>query len=348
MSRQLALDTICLKPTGEWAHTDYSLEYHTELRRKLTGLEPNAPGELRAFYDACQIDFLFGTYDGLLGNWGARGRATDMGHAEYATGGTDLRQPKESPFKTQEEVWAFDPAAEYGLPDRQEQIDSYQQLLDQRREAFPNQLSTGGYYKTIISGCIQAFGWEMLLLAAADRDKFETVMDRFFRFTQHHMNCWAETDAEVIIQHDDFVWTLGPFVSPEVYRKAIIPRFGELWKPLKAKGKKVLFCSDGTFDMFAEDLVAAGADGLIFEPMNDFGKMVDKLGDSTCLVGSAVDCRDLTFGTWETVEASLARTFKLLEKCRGVILATGNHLPPNIPQPMIERYLQYLSDHRRK
>jgi len=27
---------------------------------------------------------------------------------------------------------------------------------------------------------------------------------------------------------------------------------------------------DGTFDMFAGDIVAAGADGLCFEPSNDF------------------------------------------------------------------------------
>ena len=46
----------------------------------------------------------------------------------------------------------------------------------------------------------------------------------------------------------------------------------------RAAGKKVLFCSDGDFREFAGDIVAAGADGLIFEPVNDFGWLVDRFG----------------------------------------------------------------------
>lgn len=348
MSRQLALDCIHLRPTDRFGHTEYSLEYHHELRRKLTGLEPGAPGEPAAFYDACGLDFLWSTNDGLHGNWGARGRCTDMGHAVYATDGSDLRQPKHCPFDTPEEVWAFDPSAEYGLPDKAEQIAAYEKAVMSRWESCPNQLTTGGYYKTIISGCIQAFGWDMLLLAAADKAKFEQVMDRFFRFTLHHMECWAETTVPVIIQHDDFVWSAGPFMDPAIYRKAIIPRFAELWKPLKAAGKKVMFCSDGDLSMFAEDLVAAGADGLIFEPVNDFGQMAEKLGDSTCLVGSYVDCRTQTFGTWDEVKADIDRTLEVARRCKGVILAVGNHMPSNIPQPMVEQYLAYIEANRER
>jgi len=82
------------------------------------------------------------------------------------------------------------------------------------------------------------------------------------------MQAWAQTSAEAVIQHDDFVWTSGPFMRPEIYRRVLIPRYAALWKPLRAAGKKVLFCSDGNFMEFAEDIVAAGADALIFEPCN--------------------------------------------------------------------------------
>jgi hypothetical protein len=57
------------------------------------------------------------------------------------------------------------------------------------------------------------------------------------------------------------------------------------------------FCKPAQGDAdFVEDVAAAGADGFIFEPCNDFGVMVDKFGSSKCLVGSFVDCRDLTLG----------------------------------------------------
>ena len=268
-----------------------------------------------------------------------------MGHAEYAAGGTDMRPESPSPFQSVEEVWAFDAVKEYGLPDFREQVAAYEAAYQNMTASFPGQLATGGYYKTIVSGAIQAFGWDMLLTAAADQAKFERVLDSIFRFTLFHMEAWAQTTAPVLIQHDDFVWTAGPFMDPAFYRQAIIPRFAELWKPLHKAGKKVLFCSDGTFTMFAEDIVAAGADGLIFEPSNDFGFMVERFGRSICLVGSAVDCRQMTYGTWAEVRAQVDRTLALAPQCRGLMVAVGNHIPANVSDEMCAQYMAYLQQH---
>lgn len=344
MSREIALDTISLKETPRIAHTEYSLNYHTDYILKKTKASKIDLNAIRKFYDIWMIDFLWNTDDGLHGDWEKFGRATDMGHAEYAIDGSDKRIPKECPFKSPEDVWNFDTVAEYGLPDFDEQVSAYESNIQRLRDDFPNQLSTGGYYKTIVSGAIQAFGWEMFLLALSDISKMEKVIDSFFRFTLFHMEAWAKTSAEVIIQHDDFVWTGGPFMRPEIYRKVIIPRYAELWKPLHRSGKKVLFCSDGNFMGFAEDIVNAGADGLIFEPCNDFGFMVERFGGSTVLVGSFVDCRDLTFGKWEVVRASIDKTVELAKKFKGIMFAVGNHLPPNIPSEMMERYIGYLKE----
>jgi hypothetical protein len=340
-SRQIALDNIWLRPAARWGHTQYSLEYHQEYLARHTGLAADSTERLRRGYDRLGMDFLWHTQDGLI-EWAKAGRATDMGHASYATDGSDMRQPVTCPFTTEDEVWAFDAVQEYGLPDFDEQVRSYEAILQAARRDYPNQLTTGGYYKTIISGAIEAFGWDMLLLAAADIGRMERVFDSFFRRTRFYMEAWAQTSAEVIIQHDDFVWARGPFMRPDVYRRILIPRYAELWKPLHAAGKKVLFCSDGNFTQFAGDIVDAGADGLIFEPCMDFGFMVENFGQTTCLVGSFVDCRDLTFGKWDIVRADLDRTFVQLARCNGALMAVGNHLPPNIPGEMLDRYFDYM------
>ena len=345
MSRQLALDTIALKPVARLAHTEYSLEYHQSYVARVAGAAADDLARWRRFYDAWDFDFLWSSNDGLNGDWGRRGRATDMGQAAYAADGSDQHNPQTSPFAEPEEVWAFDAVAEYGLPEFTAQVAAYEAQAQSARVNFPNQLTTGGYYKTIISGAIQAFGWDMLLVAAAEPARMEKVLDSIFRFTLHHMRAWAETSVEVVIQHDDFVWTQGAFLHPEFYREVIIPRYAELWKPLHAKGKKVLFCSDGDFREFADDIVAAGADGLIFEPVNDFACMVERFGDRICLVGSAVDCRDLTLRDWATVRASMDRTLELARRCKGLIWAVGNHLPANIPDAMLDQYIAYLKAH---
>jgi len=342
MSKQVALDNICLKPAPRWGHTEYSMEYHPEYLRKVTGLEPSDPDFLRRFYERWEFDILWTTNDGLHGDWFERGRATNMGHAVYAADGSDMTEAVESPFKSAEEVWEFDAVREYGLPDFEEQVRAYERWFQETQAAYPGQLVTGGYYKTIVSGAIQAFGWEMLLLGASEPERMEKVFDSFFRFTLFHMEAWARTSVEVVIQHDDFVWTSGPFMHPDIYRRVIIPRYAELWKPLKAAGKKVLFCSDGTFMEFGQDIADAGADGFIFEPSNDFGLMVERFGSSHALVGSAVDCRDMAFGSWETVRGSIDRTLDLAKKCKGLILAVGNHIPANVPDEMLDRYFEYL------
>lgn len=342
MSRQLVLDTIYLKPTSRLAHTEYSLDYHTDYIRKKIGLDLSHPDCMKKFYDLWGIDFIWNTNDGLHADWLKLGRATDMGHAEYEVNGSDKKNPVECPFKTVEEVWAFDAIAEYSLPDLEKQVKNYEKQVENTLKTYPEQLVTGGYYKTIVSGAIQTFGWDMLLLALSDIKKMEQVFDSFYRFTLFHMEAWAKTSVEVIIQHDDFVWTNGAFMYPDIYRKIIIPRFAELWKPLHRAGKKILFCSDGNFMEFALDIVKAGADGLIFEPCNDFGWMVEKFGQSTVLVGSYVDCRDLTFGTFEKVRPNMDRTFELAKKCKGLIFAVGNHMPANIPEEMMDKFIEYL------
>jgi len=291
--------------------------------------------------DRFEFDFLWNTNDGTV-NWDKTGRTTDMGHASYAADGSDQHEPSESPFKSPEEVWEFDAVEEYGLPRYEEQVEAYEDKLQRARETFPNQLTTGGYYRTLVSGAIASFGWDMLLMATSDPDRMEKVFDSFFRRTLFHMRAWAQTSVEVVIQHDDFVWTSGAFMNPDIYRQVIIPRYAELWKPIHAAGKKVLFCSDGDFTEFAHDVAEAGADGFIFEPCMDFGHMVDNFGQTHCLVGSFVDCRDLTFGKWDKVQEDIDRTFDRLDDCKGAIVAVGNHLPPNIPEEMLDKYFDYL------
>jgi hypothetical protein len=323
LSIQTALDNIFLRPSARWAHTEYSLHYHKDYIAKRTGSLPDDRELTRKGYDRFGLDLIWNANDGLV-DWAKAGRTTDMGHASYASDGSDQRKSKDSPFKSTEDVWAFE------------------QQIQRVRNVFPNQLTTGGYYKTIVSGAIESFGWNMLLMAASDPRKMDRVFDGFFRRALFHMKAWARTSVEVVIQHDDFVWANGPFMRPAIYRELLIPRYAELWKPLHEAGKKVLFCSDGDFTAFAGDVAGAGTDGFIFEPCMDFGNMVDRFGKTHCLVGSFVDCRDLTLGEWDKVRDCMDRTFDRLKECRGAIVSVGNHLPPNIPEDMLDRYFEKL------
>jgi len=333
MSYQIGMDTIDLKPTERLAHTEYCS--NDALIRAVAGGDP------RAFYDAWDIDFVWAANDGPV-PWGERGRVTDMGHAEFLEGGVDRREPQPSPFTDPEEVLEFDAVREYGLPDMAELVDYYEEQAQAYRRDYANQVVPGGYYKTVVSGAIEAFGWDMLLAAAADQERFENVLDSFFRLTLHHYKAWVQTSIEVCLCHDDMVWTEGPFMDPAFYRRVIFPRYAELWAVVRQSGRKLLFCSDGNWSMFVDDIAQAGADGFIFEPMMALDPIVEKYGQTHVIMGSKVDCRTLTFGTKEEIRAEIDATLELALNCPGFMFAIGNHLPSNVPVENALFYFDYL------
>ena len=322
MSYEVGIATLNMQWTERVARTEYI--DHGEVIRYFAEKHPG-----RALADVLHLDYQWTVNDGL-NDWSS-GRTTDMGHAVYTEDGSDYRLSKPSPFTTADDVLNFHCVKEYGLSDFRALVDHYERFYRETQAAH-DQVISGGYYKTIVSAAIQAFGWEMLLLGAGeDPDRFgEDVLGSIFDYSLHHFRAWAQTSIEVFMCHDDMVWTQGPFMHPDFYRKYIFPRYKELWRPLKEAGKRILFTSDGTYDMFLDDLVDAGADGFCFEPTNDLEMMVAKYGQTHVLMGGA-DCRTLSFGTKADIERELRWIFALAHRCPGFVFATGNHFPANIP-----------------
>ena len=332
MSRKIGMDTICLRPTPRLAHTEYSMNYHTGYLQKL-----GKPIEA-----AWDFDFNWGTNDGPV-NWSKEGRVTDMGHAVYAADGSDLRSAKPCPFENVEEVYAFDPFKEYGIPGHRELVRYYEDWYQRGQAGMPEQVLTGGRYVTVVSGALAIFGWDMLLEAAGtDPVRFAAVLERIGAYSIRHAEAWAETSIEAYIQHDDMVWTAGPFMDPRIYRGVIFPLYKRMWEPLLKAGKKVLYCSDGTYTMFMDDLAACGAQGFIFEPTNDLDWVCNRFGRTHCIVGSKADCRTMALGTWDQVKAEMDATLVLAKKCPGFMWAVGNHIPANVSDDMCDRYMNYL------
>jgi len=342
VSYTIGMEAIRLQSPRRLAHTEYCSHY--ALVRAVTGKDPaKDPNAWRQFYDAWQIDLLWVTNDGPI-PWSQRGRTTDMGHAEFLEGGIDRRDRVYCPFRDVEEVLQFDAVEEYGLPDMDELVAYYEDCYRRGQAGNPNQVFTAGYYNTLVSGAIEAFGWEMLLQAAADRERFDKVLESFYRLSLHHYQAWAKTSAPVFICHDDMVWSAGPFMHPDFYRTAIFPRYAKLWQVLHEAGKVVLYCSDGTWTQFVDDIAQAGADGFIFEPTTSLDYVAERYGKTHVIVGSKVDARTLTFGTREQIRHEIDETLRIAKDCPGFIFAVGNHLPSNVPVENALFYMEYLSE----
>ena len=293
----------------------------------------------KKFYEMTDQDFFWHSEELPL-----KGRTTSMGHAEFLEGGTDFNDNIFCPFKTADDVLNFDPVAEYGLPDVDECVKKFQGTLDFNRKEFPMGLWPGGYYHTLFSACITAFGWEMFLSSAPlDEERFDRVLEGFYERTRQYYNAWVKTDIEFFICHDDIVWTRGAVFHPDWYREHIFPRYKKLWAILKESDIKVLFCSDGNFTEFVDDLAEAGADGFIFEPCTDLELIASKYGKTHVMIGN-VDCRNLTFGTRQDIYNDVKRCADIGKDCPGYFFSVGNHIPSNVPPENAIYYFELIKE----
>lgn len=334
MSYEIGWQAMNLQMPERVGHTEYCS--HPLLVKVVTGQDPreDAAAWLR-FYDAVGYDFVWTCNDGPA--WS--GRTTSMGHAVFQQDGIDFDPRIRCPFQRPDEVLQFDPVSEYGLPDVSERAEQFERAYRAGQDAHRGQIFPGGYYKTLFSACIHAFGWDMFLTSAAtDPDAFDHVLEGFFRISLANYSAWAETSAPVFICHDDIVWSEGAVFHPDWYRRSIFPRYRALWSPLREAGKKVLFCSDGDFTEFVDDIAEAGADGFIFEPMTDLSYVTDRYGTDKVIVGN-VDTRILTFGNREDIRREVERCIRLGKSCPGYFMAVGNHIPHNVP---IDNALYYF------
>jgi len=186
--------------------TEFSAWRYWDLIRVVTGVsaEPDSPPEVRqqasnAFMKAWNFDLRWAT---LISSDDLAECRTDMGHAEYDAGGADRRDAISCPFKTPEEALAFDPWGSYGPRDQAELTRRFEEHYRQRCAETPDCVNMTGIYITLVSGLIEIFGWEMLLLAAGtDPARFGRLTDRYAAWIQQYFEALAAADVPVPCAH---------------------------------------------------------------------------------------------------------------------------------------------------
>ena len=315
--------------------TEYSAEGHWDLIRAVTGHDLSAESSesektraRRDFFKAWNYDYQWSV---LIGGGELAACHTDMGHAEYAAGGVDRRDTVFCPFSTPEEALAFDPVSVYGCPDASDLRTKFEDHYRSQCATFPDMVHSTGIYITLVSGLIDIFGWEMMLMAmGTDPEGFGEVANRYAAWIQHYFQALAEADVPVVMIHDDIVWTSGPFCHPDWYRQYVFPHYHRFMAPLKESGKKILYTSDGTYTMFIDDIAAAGADGFVLEPTTDMAHVAETYGNTHVFIGNA-DTRILLEGRRDMIRAEVERCMQIGKPYPGFFMAVGNHIPPNTP-----------------
>jgi len=327
---------------------EFDAQVHWDLVKTVTGIEVGveSPSEVkdrasRAFMKAWSYD----TFLASLIHANELGETqTSMGHAVYAAGGVDYNNRIHCPFKTPEEVLAFDPWEVYGERDRKEIARRFEEHYRQMCEWAPDLVNMTGIYITCVSGLIAMFGWEMLLTAAGlDPKGFGEVTNRYAKWISQYYHALADTSVPVIYSHDDIVWTAGAIFKPDWYRRYVFPNYRTFYEPLIESGKKIIFISDGNYTEFVDDIAACGVHGFFFEPLTDLSYLAERYGQTHVLIGNA-DTRCLLYGSKAQIRADVERCMALGKKCPGYFLGVTNMIPANTPVESALYYNQVYED----
>lgn len=323
--------------------TEYSAEsYHFDLMKAVTGIDVNAesPDDVKArasfeFRKAWNYDFLWSI---LIDNKIFGDYYTSMGHASYAADGSDYNSHITHPFKEPEDVLAFDPWEKLGTRDKGQLKADFEKHYKANCDSYPDAVNMTGIYVTLVSGLIDLFGWDLLLMAAGiDSDGFGQVANRYSSWIQQYFDALAEVDVPVVMIHDDMVWTSGAIFAPAWYRKYVFPNYKKQFAPIVDSSKKLIYTSDGTYTEFIDDIAASGVHGFVMEPTTDMGYIAEHYGKTHSFIGNA-DTRILLSGTKDEIRTEVERCMAIGKNCPGFFMAVGNHIPPNTP---VENALYY-------
>lgn len=202
------------------------------------------------------------------------------------------------------------------------------------------------YYNTFFMWGVEYLGWEVFMMAAVlEPERFnEKFLDIAFETSLKDITTLSEAETPYVFLHDDLAMKNGPVFAPDWYDEYIFPRYPELWKPAKDKGKQIIFVADGDMGLFLEKLKSSGVDGVHLEnPATSMERILEVFGDGIIICG--MDTRLLTFGTSEEVRSEVDRVAKMTRDIPGFVLCSPGGLHDNIPLENLEAYFDARVEH---
>jgi len=203
-------------------------------------------------------------------------------------------------------------------------------VKDAIKAAEKYRVATVGIVYGVLDEANLAFGMDRFLpLLYRDPDSASKVMSRFAQLWTCLAKQMIELGVDAILCADDIAYKHGPMLSPEVYRKRVMPFHRQIANAIKSGGLPAIFHSDGNLYPVIDDLISAGFDGLLsIEPIAgmDIGVVKEKWGDKLFLVGN-IDCSyTLTMAPLEKVVEETKETISKASPGGGHILSSSNSL----------------------
>ncbi len=216
------------------------------------------------------------------------------------------------------------------------------EVLALREQAHPAFVLCGPFSSGLLQFGAQLEGHErffsnLLLDPRRTQCLLDKLLELKFIFYQNILDRMGEW-IDIVGETDDFGHQQGLWISIEMFRKLIKPRYAELFSFVKKRyGKKILLHSDGAIYPLIPDLIEMGVE--ILNPiqvrakdMEDTRKLKKEFGDALTFWGAGVDIQHtLPFAAPQEVEDEVKRRIEDLAPGGGFVFAATQAIQPETP-----------------
>jgi uroporphyrinogen decarboxylase len=211
-----------------------------------------------------------------------------------------------------------------------------------RAEADPALVFGGSFSQGLLQFGAQLEGYERFFMnLALEPRRVEWLLDKLLELKlQFYLNALEKLKGwvDVVAENDDLGTQQSQWISPQMFRKFVKPRYAELFRTLKKRfGVKILFHSCGAVYPFLPDLIEMGADilnpiQLSAQGMGDTAKLKREFGDSLSFWGGGVDVQQtLPRATPDEIEEEVQRRIEDLAPGGGFIFTPTQTIQPDTP-----------------
>jgi uroporphyrinogen decarboxylase len=190
-------------------------------------------------------------------------------------------------------------------------------------------------------------GMENVLMAmAADKPFINTLLDRILEFNLAVIENACAHGVDIFRFGDDWGHQRGVLMGPAMWRQFIKPRFEQMCRLVKSKGKITMLHCCGKVDELFPDMIECGLD--IFNPfqpevMSVF-KTKKRYGDKLTFYGGISIQRTLPFGTVHQVKDEVRKLIKVVGENGGYIASPSHDIPRDARPENIAAMIEVLQN----
>jgi len=220
----------------------------------------------------------------------------------------------------------------------------YEEVRDWFQPTFRLMQSALGEHDIVMIGAVEgpitdAYSYmEMELFSLAIYDAPELlahIMDCTGAFSAHISRAFAEiTDTPLLFMGEDISGTNGPLFSPRFVRKEGFPRWKWITEPVKERGMKFLFHTDGKYGSFLpmifDELGADGLNPIERNGCNDIFEIREAYPDKL-LFGNVCCIHTLPHGTLGDVEDETLEIIEKIGPQGGIFIGSSSEVHDLVP-----------------